>query len=71
MSVARKIVPFVQKGLLRELENDENDFAYWQSKKPVERVRAITFLVLSSLKSGAKMDRSHIEKRKLKADGLC
>ena len=60
MKERRKIVPVVKKGLLKDLEDDDNDLEYWLSKTPNERAAAITFLVLSSIKPGARMDRTHI-----------
>jgi len=66
MPTERKIVPVVKKGLMITLENDDCDLDFWLSKIPNERVKAITLLVLSSLKPGTQMDRSHVVRRKIK-----
>jgi hypothetical protein len=60
MNTHRKIVPVVKKGLLKELEAEDGDLDYWLSKTPNERIAAITFLVLSSIKPGTRMDRTHV-----------
>jgi|GEM_PF-892282 len=60
MRAPRKIVPVVKKGLMKDLENDEDDLDYWLSKTPQERIAAITFLVMSSIKPGTRMDRTHV-----------
>jgi hypothetical protein len=60
MKTSRKIIPVVKKGPLKDIENDENDLDYWLSKTPNERIAAITFLVMSSLKPGTRMDRTHV-----------
>jgi hypothetical protein len=71
MQTQRKIAPVVKRGKLKEMENDDNDLEYWLSKTPKERVQAITLLVLNSIPSGTKMDRTHIVRRKMKEDGSC
>ena len=60
MKTPRKIVPVVKKGLLKDLEKEDSDLDYWLSKTPQERIAAITFLVMSSLKPGTRMDRTHV-----------
>jgi len=69
MKSIRKIVPVVKKGLMKDIEDDDNDLEYWLSKTPGERIAAITFLVLSSIKPGTKMDRTHIVRIKAKLNG--
>jgi len=69
MKAPRQIVPILKKGLLKEIEHDENDLAYWLSKTPQERVAAITFLVLSSIKPGTRMDRTHVVRIKVTRNG--
>jgi hypothetical protein len=66
MPTERKIVPVVKKGLMITLENDDYDLEFWLSKTPNERVEAITLLVLSSIKPGTQIDRTHIVRRKIK-----
>ncbi len=60
MKPARNIVPVLKKGPLKDIENDDDDLAYWLSKTPNERVASITFLVLNSIKPGTRMDRTHV-----------
>jgi hypothetical protein len=60
MKATRQILPIVKKGLMKDIENDDNDLAYWLSKTPNERAAAITFLVMSSIRPGTKMDRTHV-----------
>ena len=69
MKTLRKIAPVVKKGLMKDIEDDDHDLEYWQSKTPNERMAAITFLVMSSIKPGTKMDRSHIVRIKMKKGG--
>jgi hypothetical protein len=53
------------------LHNDEqpaDDLQYWLSKKPQERLAAVTFLVRQNLKPNQRMDKSYTAQRKIKND---
>jgi hypothetical protein len=71
MTQKREIAMVVKKGLIKDLEDDDSDLEYWLSKTPLERIRQVTSLVLASIKTGTKMDRTHIVYRKMKEDGTC
>jgi len=67
VSPVRNIVPVVRKVLLKEANDAENDLDFWMQKPSKERISAVTYLVSQSLKSGQRMDKRKIKKRKLKA----
>ena len=55
----------VRKGLLRDIDQDKDDTAYWRTKSVKERAAAVTFLISQSLKPGERMDKSFVRKKKL------
>jgi hypothetical protein len=64
--IVSSIAPVVRKVLLKEANDKERDLDYWLSRPPIERLRAVTFIVSESLKEGERMDKTHIVKRKMK-----
>lgn len=63
----RSILPVVVKKQLKDIDEKQHDLEYWL-KQPVEdRLSAITFIVMQSLKKGQRMDKSIINKKNLHA----
>ena len=63
----RSILPVVRKvSLLNENEGEYN-LAYWLTKTPKERLKAVTEIVSQSLKKTKSMDKSKIVKQKIKS----
>jgi hypothetical protein len=63
----RTIVPVVRKVLIHQAEDEKNDFVFWMSKTPLDRLAAVSGIVSSSLSKSTKLDKSKIAKRKLKS----
>lgn len=59
------IAPIVRKAMLKEIDEDLEDMQYWLSRPPHERIAAVTLLISKSLKSGQRMDKTFVTKRKL------
>jgi len=51
---------------MKDADDADRDVAYWLSKTPQERIAAVTFLVMQTLKPGARMDKTIVVKRKMK-----
>lgn len=51
--------------MLKEIDEDLEDMQYWLSRPPHERIAAVTLLISKSLKSGQRMDKTFVTKRKL------
>lgn len=61
-----RIAHVVKKGLLTDLEQSNNDIDYWLQQSPVSRIAAVTFIISQSLKPGQRMDKTIVNKQKLK-----
>lgn len=61
-----KMTHVVRTSALHEIDEKKEDLAYWLSRSPEERIAAVTFIVLQSLKAGQRMNRSIVQKRKMK-----
>ena len=64
--VKRTIVPVIRKVSLKDAEDYSHDLEYWLSRPAVERLAAVTTIVRQSLKKGQRMDKTKLERRKLK-----
>ncbi len=62
----RKIAAIVRKVSMKDANDADRDVAYWLSKTPQERIAAVTFLVMQTLKPGERMDKTIVVKRKIK-----
>jgi hypothetical protein len=60
-----RIVPFVRKAILKDIDEGFEDMLYWLSKTPQERIAAVTKLRSYSLQPGQRMDKTVVIKRKL------
>jgi hypothetical protein len=56
----------VEKKTIVNLKDQGSDLAFWLSKTPQERVAAVTFLSMQQLKEGERMNRTIVNKFKLK-----
>jgi hypothetical protein len=63
-----KMERVVKKVAMRDLDEEAENLAYWLSKSPVERLAAAGFIVGQSMKKGERMDKTFVQKRKLKDD---
>jgi hypothetical protein len=61
----RKILPSVVKKAYKEFNEVEQNRLYWMSKTPQQRIAAVTFLSMQSLKPEQRMDKSIIAKFKM------
>ncbi len=61
-----KIVPIVTKVKMKGGDEDYKDMLYWLSKTPQERIAAVTHLRRAFLKSGERLDKSVVIKRKMR-----
>jgi len=41
-----KIAPVVRKAILKEIDEEQEDINFWLSKTPVERIAAVTSLII-------------------------
>ncbi len=62
-----RIQPVVNKGVMKEMD-EQQDLLYWLSKSPRERIEAVTFIISQSLKSGERLDKTAVVKRKMHED---
>jgi hypothetical protein len=60
-----KIVPIVTKVRMKGGDEDYKDMLYWLSKTPQERISAVTQLRRPFLKSGQRIDKTVVIKRKM------
>lgn len=65
-STQRAIEPVVRKTSLKDLDEEKEDVAYWLSRPPIERIAAVTALVMQTLPEGARMDKTLVRKIKMK-----
>ena len=61
-----QIAPVVRKGLLKDIDQDKEDLAYWLTKSVKKRAAAVTYIITQSLEPGQRMDKSFVKKKKLK-----
>lgn len=61
----RRIVPVVKNGMLKDLDQDMEDYNYWLSKPIQARAAAVTLIIAQSLEQGQRMDKSMVKKGKL------
>lgn len=61
-----RIVRVVKKGLLKDINQDHEDLEYWHSRPVRERAAAVTFIISQSLTPGQRMDKTFVQKRKLR-----
>ncbi|MEO7174933.1 MAG: hypothetical protein ABIV51_03770 [Saprospiraceae bacterium] len=64
---ARRIVPVMVRRAMKEFDEKEHDLEYWLSVSPVERLRALAFIVTQSLKDNERMDKTIVRRINLKA----
>jgi hypothetical protein len=62
---AFKLFPVVRKAKLSDINEEQEDAAYWASKSAAERIAATTFLVAQRLQPLQRMDKSVVKKLKL------
>ncbi|RZJ79219.1 MAG: hypothetical protein EOO47_11435 [Flavobacterium sp.] len=62
----RKMAMVVSKFNMHEHDQSLEDLNYWLTKTPIERVRAVTYLVQQTLKYGQRMDKTKFKKIVLK-----
>lgn len=58
----RKMAMVANKVKMDEYDQPFEDFTYWLTKTPAERVSAVTFLVQQTLKPGQRMDKTKFKK---------
>lgn len=63
----RDLIPVLRKVRMKEADDDTRDLNYWLSQPVVKRVEAATFLVSQMLKKGQRMDKTVVNKIKLKS----
>ena len=61
-----KLVPVVRKARLKDINESKEDLIYWLTRPVTERISAVTFLISQSLNRGERMDKSIVNKIKLK-----
>lgn len=61
-----RIAHVVKKGLLKDLQQYNNDIDYWLQQSPGSRMAAVTFIMSQSLKPGQRMDKTIVNKLKMK-----
>jgi hypothetical protein len=62
----RKIAMVAKQIQLKDHHQEEADLAYWLSKTPQERLRAVTLLIRQNMVEGQRMDRTVSSKRTMK-----
>lgn len=63
---ARVIIPVARRVHMKEANDDTRDLNYWLAQPVIKRAEAVTFLVSQMLKKGQRMDKSVVNKIKLK-----
>lgn len=53
---------------LHKPDQATDDLEYWLSKKPVERIAAVTTLIRQNLKANQRMDKTFTSQRAMKDD---
>jgi hypothetical protein len=62
------IAPVVHKAPLKSFDEKKNDLNYWLALPVIKRLEAVTFLISQSIDlKTTRMDKSHVERRKLKS----
>lgn len=61
-----RIAPVVRKGLLKNTDQDREDLQYWLNKPVKERAAVVTHIITQSLEPGQRMDKSFVQKKKMK-----
>lgn len=61
----RKIVPLVVKRPIKLSNDAQLDAAFWMKQTPQQRIAAVTFLSMLSVKPGQSMDKSFVAKFKM------
>jgi hypothetical protein len=62
----RKIAMVFNQTDLKNHNQSLEDFSFWQSKTPQERLAAVTFLVNQNLKPFQRMDKTISSQKKMK-----
>ncbi|MFB2119227.1 hypothetical protein [Parapedobacter sp. 2B3] len=65
-SNARAIAPVLRRVPMKEAKDEVRDWQYWLSQPVVKRAEAVTFLVSQMLKKGQRMDKTIVNRIKLK-----
>jgi hypothetical protein len=63
----RSIAPVVRTVALHKAADAKNDLSFWLTKTPLQRLSALTAIVSSSMPKSNRLDKSKLEKRKLKS----
>lgn len=63
----RSILPIVVKKQLKDIDEKQHDLEYWLKQPVKDRLSAITFIIMQSLRKGQRMDKSIIHKKNLNA----
>lgn len=63
----RRIAPVVRKLHLKKANDAIRDLDYWLAQPASERIATVTFLISQSLKTGQRINKRRIVKRKRKA----
>jgi hypothetical protein len=61
----RTIIPVVRKVKVQEAEDTKNDLKFWLKKTALDRVAAVTALIMQSQTPLKRMDKTKIVRRKL------
>lgn len=59
----REIAMVVRKVMMKDENNEDNDFQYWLSQPVKERAAAVTFIISQSLSKGQRMDKTKLVRR--------
>lgn len=63
----RGLMPVLRRVIMKDADDDTRDLNYWLSQTAAKRVEAATFLVSQMLKKGQRMEKSIVNKIKLKS----
>jgi hypothetical protein len=64
---SRSVMPVATKHSIKELDEKQQDLAYWLNKPANERLNAVTFIISQSLKKGQRMDKTIVHVKKFKS----
>jgi effector-binding domain-containing protein len=61
----RTIIPITRKVKVKEADDAKKDLTFWLKKTPLDRIGAVTELIMQSMTHLKRMDKTRIAKRKL------